>query len=363
MSRQRALEGLNLNKTDRIPRWIPVPPHAEFLEKLTGLDPILHPVETSLKAIELLDLDVADYYDCLDRPNISGYDTGEVDGLRASRFYDLARGKGRATTTWKQHALKFGVEDVLNYDVEQHALNKTAEEFEQDLRAARAKFQERQKRLGDLAWIGEPVNWYNTVFMWGVTTFGWEAFMMAAVSQPERYAEVLARFTDVTRRYFAAGAKLPGLMIAEAHDDLCMTRGPVFRPQWYRDYIFPLYPKVLQPLKERGIRVIYRGDGNVDEFVDDLAAAGFDGFRIRPKTDMGRVADKYGSTHLVIGNIDTTILTFKGKGEIYEDVKRCVQQAGNCPGYFFHVSGEIPYNVPTDNIFYLFEALEKFGRR
>ena len=167
----------------------------------------------------------------------------------------------------------------------------------------------------------------------------------------------------ITRRYFTAAAKLPGLVTAQMHDDLCITRGPVFRPQWYRDYVFPLYPSLQTPLKQHGIKVIYRGDGNVDEFIDDLAGAGFDGFYIRSETDLSRVARRYGSTHVIIGNISTAILTLEGKREIYEEVARCVKQAGACPGYFFAVAGEIPYNVPTDNVFYLFEAMAKLGRR
>jgi len=363
MGRDRALEAIRLRKTDRIPKWIGVPLNAEFLEKLTGLDPTVHPKKASIRAIELLDLDVAGYYDYLEHPDISGADTGEVEGLKVSRFQGLSGVKGGGVTAWSQQELKFDVEDVLAYDVERHPLNKTVEEFEEDLTKAWRARGERQEVLGERAFIEEPVDWYNTVFMWGVTTFGWESFLAAAALAPKRYAKLLDRFTDVTRRYFEAGARLPGIVTGQAHDDLCMTRGPVFHPQWYREHVFPLYPKVLAPLKERGIKVIYRGDGNVDAFVADLAEAGFDGFIIRSETDMGRIAREYGSSHLVIGNISTTILTLKGKREISEEVKRCVQQAGDCPGYFFHVSGEIPYNVPTDNIFRLFEAMERYGRR
>ena len=199
--------------------------------------------------------------------------------------------------------------------------------------------------------------------MWGVTTFGWESFLLAAGLHPDRYARVLDELTDITLRYYSAAAQIPGLCMAQAHDDLCITRGPVFQPSWYRQYIFPLYPKVLAPLREAGIKAVYRGDGNVDEFIGDLATAGFDGFLVRTETDIGEIAARFGQTHLIIGNISTSVLTLGGKSEIYDEVRRCVTQAGHCPGYFFHVAGEIPHNVPTDNLFYLFEALDELGER
>ena len=363
MGRERAVEAMRLKRTDRIPKWMAAPLHAEFLERLTGLDPTVYPKETSLKALELLDLDVSGYYERLERSALRGSETVEAGDETLSAWMGLGTGEGGGVQTWRSHTLDFSVEEVLNYDVAAHPLSKTKEEFAATLGAVWAEHQARQAVVGERAFIEEPVDWYNTVFMWGVTTFGWTSFLTAAGLAPERYARLLREFADITRDYFSAGATLDGLVTAQAHDDLCMTRGPVFHPRWYREYVFPLYPKVLAPLAERGIKAIYRGDGNVDEFVDDLAAAGFDGFYIRTQTDMGRIASKYGSSHLIIGNINTTVLTLKGKREIYEDVERCVKQAGHCPGYFFHVSGEIPYNVPTDNIFYLFEAMERYGRR
>ena len=363
MGRERALRALRLEKTDRIPKWIGVPLNAAFLERLTGLDPTVHPKEACIRAIELLDLDVAGYYDHLEPVEICGSETGEVEGLKVSRFQGLSGVRGGGLTVWSQQALSFDVEEVLNYDVAQHPLNKTTEGFAEELESAWKAHEERQAVLGGRSFIEEPVDWYNTAFMWGVTTFGWESFLAAAGLEPERYGRLLDRFTDITRRYFEAGARLPGLVTAQAHDDLCMTRGPVFNPRWYREYVFPQYRKALAPLAERGIKAIYRGDGNVDAFVDDLAAAGFDGFIIRSETDIGRIARTYGSSHVIVGNISTMVLTLGGKREIHEEVKRCAREAGACPGYFFHVSGEIPYNVPTDNIFYLFEAMEKYGRR
>lgn len=58
MSRERALEAIQLRKTERIPKWIGVPYNAEFLERLSGIAPYLYPKEASLQAIKELNRDV-----------------------------------------------------------------------------------------------------------------------------------------------------------------------------------------------------------------------------------------------------------------------------------------------------------------
>ena len=104
-------------------------------------------------------------------------------------------------------------------------------------------------------------------------------------------------------------------------------------------------------------------DGNFDVFVDDLAVAGADGFIFEPLTDLEYIVERYGQTHVIIGNIDTRILQFGTPEEIRADVKRCAELGRDCPGYFFAVGNHIPYTVPIPNVECYLEAIEEYGRR
>ncbi len=66
---------------------------------------------------------------------------------------------------------------------------------------------------------------------------------------------------------------------------------------------------------------------------------------------------------MIIGNIDTRILTFGTKEQIFREVKRCTDTGRNCPGYFFAVGNHIPHNVPLENALYYLDLIKKFGRR
>jgi len=97
--------------------------------------------------------------------------------------------------------------------------------------------------------------------------------------------------------------------------------------------------------------------------VDDVFEAGADGVIVEPSTDMRHIAERYGDSKVIVGNVDLRTLTFKGEAEIAEEVRRCVQTAGHCPGYFINVTGSIPDNVPIGNLEAYFDACRKYGKR
>ena len=75
------------------------------------------------------------------------------------------------------------------------------------------------------------------------------------------------------------------------------------------------------------------------------------------------LAEKYGKSKVIIGNIDTRILTFETKEKILKEVRRCTNIGRNCPGYFFAVGNHIPHNVPLKNTLYYLDLVKKLGRR
>ena len=173
---------------------------------------------------------------------------------------------------------------------------------------------------------------------------------------------VLEGFYERTRQYYKAWVKVD-IEFFVCHDDIVWTSGAVFHPDWYRKYIFPRYKKLWALLKGKGIKVLFCSDGDFTEFIDDVAQAGADGFFFEPCTSLELIAQKYGGTHVIIGNVDCRNLTFGTREDIYNDVKRCADIGKKCPGYFFAVGNQIPSNVPVDRALYYFELINKLGKR
>ena len=80
-------------------------------------------------------------------------------------------------------------------------------------------------------------------------------------------------------------------------------------------------------------------------------------------TSLETIAERYGQTHVIIGNADTRILLFGTKEEIRAEVERCLLVGRECPGFFMAVGNHIPSNTPVENALYYNEIYEKLSRR
>lgn len=203
---------------------------------------------------------------------------------------------------------------------------------------------------------------YVTCMSGLIEIFGWDILLSAAGTDSDGFGKVTNRYGDWIKQYFEALAEAssPVVMI---HDDIVWTSGGFMHPDWYRKYIFPSYKKCFAPLIESGKKIIYTSDGNFTQFIDDIVGCGVHGFVMEPTTDMKYIAEKYGKTHVFIGNADTRILLSGTKEEIRAEVKRCMDIGKKCPGFFMAVGNHIPSNTPVENALYYNEVYEELGRR
>jgi hypothetical protein len=195
-----------------------------------------------------------------------------------------------------------------------------------------------------------------------IELFGWEMLLLAAGSDPRRFAALTDRYADWILGYFEALARtdVPVVMI---HDDMVWTSGAIMRPAWYREHVFPNYKRLIAPLVESGKRVMFTSDGNYSKFIDDIAACGVHGFVLEPYTDLRTIVERYGQTHVIIGNADTRILLGGTRPQIRAEVERCIRLGKDCPGYFLAVGNHIPSNTPVANCLYYDEVYRELSKR
>ncbi|MFO7870348.1 MAG: uroporphyrinogen decarboxylase family protein [Kiritimatiellia bacterium] len=203
---------------------------------------------------------------------------------------------------------------------------------------------------------------YITLISGLIDIFGWEIMLTALGIDPEGFGALANRYASWIQDYFnvLAETDIPLVMV---HDDIVWTSGPFCDPAWYREYVFPNYRRFLAPLREAGKKILYTSDGNYTMFIDDIAAAGVDGFVMEPTTDMAYIAEKYGKTHSFIGNADTRILLNGTREDIRAEVQRCMDTGKNCPGFFMAVGNHIPSNTPVENAIYYNEVYEELAKR
>ena len=203
---------------------------------------------------------------------------------------------------------------------------------------------------------------YVTLFSGFIAIFGWDMLLTAGGLAPDRLGDVANRYAGWMQQYYDALAESE-TPVVYSHDDIVWTSGAVFRPDWYRTYIFPNYKKLYAPLLESGKKIIFVADGDYTEFIDDIAATGVHGFFLEPLTDLQYMVEHYGKTHVIIGNADTRVLLSGTKQQIRQEVERCMAVGKDCPGYFMSVSNMIPANTPVESALYYNEVYEELSRR
>jgi uroporphyrinogen-III decarboxylase len=188
--------------------------------------------------------------------------------------------------------------------------------------------------------------------------FGWDNLLLAAGQDPVRFGALANRYASWVQQYFnaLAEADVPVVMV---HDDIVWSAGAIFRPAWYREYVFPNYKKYLAPLLESGKKVIFCSDGNFNAFIDDIAQTGVHGFVFEPLTSLEYIVEKYGRTHVIIGNAETRILLNGTRDQIRAEVERCMHLGQDCPGYFLAVGNHIPPNTPVENALFYNQVYEE----
>ncbi|MFH0965484.1 MAG: uroporphyrinogen decarboxylase family protein [Planctomycetota bacterium] len=364
MRRERALAAIRLEPTDRIPHWESLS-NPSFEQAHTGIDPWEHPRLARKRLLEMLPIDVGGVPESDER--IQKLPDGELtfedsEGRKQARW-----GTGK-TWHWDWGHRFRSIEDALAYDpLEDMDLRGKGLVADYDYRLSveelAAQFQSEldadRQATGELALV--IPSFYNTLFMWPLLTFGWELMLELGALHQEAMKRLLAQFAELSRKAFQAWAKTDTEAFV-SHDDICFARGPVFRPEWLREMIYPYYEEFWGYLRANGTKVIFISDGNVDLVADDIFACGADGIRSEPYTDWRAMGRKH-PDKAMIGDGDNRALMTNDRGAIRKMVKNMADFGKDLPGYFFGIGNHIPWNVPVEAVQAYFEASQEFGTR
>ncbi len=248
------------------------------------------------------------------------------------------------------------VEQVLAFDaVEEYGLP----DFDELVTAYENHWQAAQQARPNQVFTG---GYYKTMVSGAIQSFGWEMLLLAA-AQPERFTKVLDSFFQYTLYHVKAWAKTSAPVFIQ-HDDMVWTSGAFMHPSYYREVIFPRFAQLWQVLHDAGKIVLFCSDGTFTEFVDDLAAAGADGFIFEPTTDLDYIVEHYGQTKCIVGSkVDCRTLTFGTIDDVRRELDETLALAKGCPGFMVAVGNHIASNVPLDNALFYMDYLREHWAR
>ena len=114
------------------------------------------------------------------------------------------------------------------------------------------------------------------------------------------------------------------------YDDSANNRAPMFSPAMWEKYLLPLYKRMIDTLRTQGCKhVFFHSDGNIGPMIDNLLAAGFDGFNpLEPRCglDLVKIRKRYGKKVVFFGGVcNTEILPRGDKNEIEAHLRPLIE--------------------------------------
>lgn len=191
---------------------------------------------------------------------------------------------------------------------------------------------------------------YTTAFHWPLAIFGFELLCEAGMEEDDFHA-LMERFAEISCRITTAWSRVEGLEGFILHDDLTMTSGPIFAPDWYRRHIFPFYEAIFAPLRQKNIPIIFTSDGDCSAFIGDVFNAGADGFNFEYLVDLETVANNH-PDKILVGNFNNATLAQGPQEAIHREITRTIDVGRTVPGFVANVGGGLTHQIPLPNLQY-----------
>lgn len=329
MSRQTALDNINLKPTDR---WA----HTEYSLGYHE-DYIRARVENDPESRCIEDQWMIDFNWCVD------------DGLHGNwgkhgRSTDMGHASYASDssdqTTVGECPFKT-MEDVWEFDaVTEYGLPNRDEQ----IAAYQTNIDQKRENCPNQLSTG---GYYKTIVSGAIQAFGWDMFLMA-LSEADRMEAVLDSFFRRTLFHMECWAETDVEVIIQ-HDDFVWSEGAFMNPKIYHEVIIPRYAEIWKPLHKAGKKVLFCSDANFMDFAEDVAEAGADGFIFEPMTEFEFMVDRFGSSHCLVGScVDCRDLTLGHWDKVKGDIDKTFELLERCKGAIVSTGNHLPANIPDE---------------
>jgi len=178
--------------------------------------------------------------------------------------------------------------------------------------------------------------------------FDWQPFLMAAAVDAEAFGKILDQFGEATLTILRGWAEIERVPLVYLHDDIAMTRGLIFRPDWYRQHVFPWYRRFIDVCHEAGKKVMFVSDGNYLPALDDILATGMDGLAIETSSlDPAEVMVRAGSERFYLVWVDNRVMDFGTPDDVYAQVKKLHRLHQDFPAMWVGRGGSVGEDHPN----------------
>ncbi|MCL5108459.1 MAG: nucleoside 2-deoxyribosyltransferase [Chloroflexi bacterium] len=194
---------------------------------------------------------------------------------------------------------------------------------------------------------------------------GLEGLSMALVDEPDLVPRLFQKVGEFQTRVLENMLSFDAVKVVWHADDIAYKNQPMISPRLLRAHLFPWYVKMNRLTHDKGRIVVYHSDGALQQVMEDIVAAGFDGLNPiePPAMDINWVKKEYGKHLAIMGNIDLGYTLTRGTpDEVRAEVRQRIHDLAPGGGYGLASSNSVPEYVPLANYNAMREATFEYGR-
>jgi hypothetical protein len=188
----------------------------------------------------------------------------------------------------------------------------------------------------------------------------------------ENFSYFLADFPDIHAEWIEArhaywlrkidlledGSRYPIVMVA---GDLAYKTGLLVSPNWLRaSGWFQRLTEIVDAYHQKGIKVLYHSDGNLNPILPDLIATGIDALNpieTAASMELGEIREAFGNHLVLSGGIPYEVLLNGTPEDVRRVTKKCLQAAA--PGYIAGSSSdEFSDDMTLENFLAMKETID-----
>lgn len=194
---------------------------------------------------------------------------------------------------------------------------------------------------------------------------GWEGMFLDMAERPDWAHFLCRKFTDFYKEDYtrAAEATRGRIDLYLLISDLGSQSGPLISVAMFREFVAPYLKEMIDCIHGLGGKVVYHSCGAVRAFIPDLIALGIDVLDpiqpVGPDMSPERLQADFGGKIVFHGGIDMQRLLPHGSPEeVRAEVRRYCETLGRNGGYILAPAHLFQPDVPPENIFAVYDALQ-----
>jgi uroporphyrinogen decarboxylase len=148
-------------------------------------------------------------------------------------------------------------------------------------------------------------------------------------------------------------------------EDLGFVSGPFFSTAHFRKLLLPYLIELFDRALQHGVPTFLHCDGNIDAYLDDLVAIGFNGLHPIQRTagmSIEKVRKRFGTKLCLIGNIDSSYtLVFGNENDIILQTLQSILEGGLQGALIVASDSDIRDEMPYEKVDTMFKTALEYG--